>query len=152
VLPLGLPESSLPALIGDLAANNQTAIATVPGITPQIIGAGVGGLFEAYSLGFRFVWVAAGCFMVLAAVCKLNLPSCDLVHFYCSNKDAALFSGVSWNSMLTVIRLQVPSFWSTQLRSLTCTSMHLRRRARISSLRLIVSSQFPKNSLEHMHL
>jgi hypothetical protein len=95
VLPLGLPESSLPALIGDLAANNQTAIATVPGITPQSIGAGVGGLFDAYSLGFRFVWVAAGCFMALATICKLSLPPCDLVHFYWSDKDfSALFPGV----------------------------------------------------------
>jgi hypothetical protein len=72
VLPLGLPATSLPALIGDLAANNQTALGSVPGITPQIIGAGVGGLREAYNLGFRFVWIAAGCFMVLAAICKLD--------------------------------------------------------------------------------
>lgn len=70
VLPLGLPASSLPAFIGDLAANNQTDLATVPGVTGQIIGAGVGGLFEAYSIGFRFVWVAAGTFMLLAAICK----------------------------------------------------------------------------------
>jgi hypothetical protein len=73
VLPLGLPATSLPALIGDLAANNQTALGSVPGITPQIIGAGVGGLREAYNQGFRFVWVAAGCFMLLAAICMLNL-------------------------------------------------------------------------------
>ena len=73
MLPLGLPATSLPALIGDLAANNQTALGSVPGITPQIIGAGVGGLREAYTQGFRFVWVAAGCFMLLAAICTLNL-------------------------------------------------------------------------------
>lgn len=75
VLPLGLPASSLPAFIGDLAANNQTALTTVPGVTGQIIGAGVGGLFEAYSIGFRFVWVAAGTFMLLAAICKSNSPA-----------------------------------------------------------------------------
>lgn len=75
MLPLGLPESSLPAVIGDLAANNATALAMVEGVTPEIIGAGVGGLFEAYSLGFRFVWVAAGCFTVIAAVCKFSLRS-----------------------------------------------------------------------------
>jgi len=72
VLPLGLPETSLPLLIGDLAANNLTGVATIPGITAEIIGAGVGGLFEAYSLGFRFVWVAAGCFTVIAAICKFR--------------------------------------------------------------------------------
>ncbi len=71
VLPLGLPVNSLPAFIGDLAASNTTALQTVPGVTGQIIGAGVGGLFEAYSIGFRFVWVAAGCFTVVAAVSEL---------------------------------------------------------------------------------
>ena len=72
VLPLGLPATSLTALIDDLAADNQTALGSVPGITPQIIGAGVEGLREAYSLGFRFVWIAAGCFMVLATICKFE--------------------------------------------------------------------------------
>ncbi|CZR66918.1 related to potential drug facilitator PEP5 [Phialocephala subalpina] len=73
VLPLGLPASSLPAFIGDLAAQNQTALMTVPGVSLEIIGAGVGGLFEAYSLGFRFVWVAAACFMVVATIAAFFL-------------------------------------------------------------------------------
>jgi hypothetical protein len=64
-----------------LAANNQTALGSVPGITPEIIGAGVGGLFDAYSLGFRFVWVAAGCFTALAAICKSKLYLSPCVHF-----------------------------------------------------------------------
>lgn len=79
VLPLGLPPSSLPALISGLASNNQTALPVVPGVTPQIIGAGVGGLFEAYNIGFRFVWIAAGCFTVIATVCKYHyclFPMC----------------------------------------------------------------------------
>lgn len=62
-------------MIGDLAADNATALATVPGVTGQIIGAGVGGLYEAYSIGFRFVWIAAGCFTVIAAVCKFTATS-----------------------------------------------------------------------------
>lgn len=40
------------------------------GITPQIIGAGVGALFDAYALAFRYVWVAAGCFTVVAVICE----------------------------------------------------------------------------------
>jgi hypothetical protein len=82
VLPLGLPASSLTAFIGDLAAQNTTALVTVPGVTPEIIGAGVGGLYEAYSLGFRFVWVAAACFTVLAAICKLHLSHPLFAHVY----------------------------------------------------------------------
>jgi hypothetical protein len=70
VLPLGLPISSLPAFIRDLTAQNSTGLMLIPGVTPQIIGAGAGGLLEAYSIGFRFVWVAAGCFTAIAAVCK----------------------------------------------------------------------------------
>jgi len=74
-LPLGLPVDSLSDFIGDLVANNQTALATVKGVTPDIIGAGVGGLFDAYSIAFRFVWIAAACFSVVAVVCKSHLPS-----------------------------------------------------------------------------
>jgi len=73
VLPLGLPASSLTAFIGDLAANNDAALAKVPKVTPEIIEAGVGGLFEAYSIAFKFIWVAAACFMVFAAVGKTSL-------------------------------------------------------------------------------
>jgi len=47
-------------------------LADIPGVTPQIIGAGVGGLFEAFSIGFRYVWIAAGCFTVVAAICKFS--------------------------------------------------------------------------------
>jgi hypothetical protein len=75
VLPLGLPQSSLPEFIGDLANNNFTALTAVPGVTPQIIGAGVGGLFDAYALAFRYVWIAAGCFTVAAVICKSHLFS-----------------------------------------------------------------------------
>jgi hypothetical protein len=70
VLPLGFDPQYLPQLIGGLASNNNTAVGLVPGVTPQIIGAGVGGLFEAYAIGFRFVWVSAGCFVVVAWICK----------------------------------------------------------------------------------
>lgn len=70
VLPLGLPATSLPAFIGALASSDNAALAGIPGVTPQIIGAGVGGLFEAFSIGFRYVWVAAGCFTVIAAIGK----------------------------------------------------------------------------------
>lgn len=73
VLPLGLPVTSLPQLIGDLANSNTTDLPNIKGITPEIIGAGVGGLFEAFTLGFRYVWVAAGVFMFVAAIGKSSL-------------------------------------------------------------------------------
>src|SRR5690349_16295255 len=68
VLPLGLPPSSLPDFIGALAAHNDAALTKIPGVTGQIIGAGVGGLKEAFMQGFRYIWVTAACFTVLAVV------------------------------------------------------------------------------------
>ncbi|KFY91333.1 hypothetical protein V500_04719 [Pseudogymnoascus sp. VKM F-4518 (FW-2643)] len=73
VLPLGLPESSLPDFITALNNQNTEALGKIPGVTGQVIGAGVGGLREAYTLGFRFIWVAAGCFTVAAAVAGIFL-------------------------------------------------------------------------------
>ncbi|KAK0129671.1 hypothetical protein ONS96_000234 [Cadophora gregata f. sp. sojae] len=75
VLPLGLPPSSLPDFIGALAHSDTASLPGIPGVTPEIIGAGVGGLFEAFSIGFRYVWVAAGCFTVVAAIGKSLLSS-----------------------------------------------------------------------------
>ena len=70
VLPLGLPNSSLPALVKGFSSNNATAIAAVPGATKEIIAAGAEGVKDAYILGFRYVWVAAGCFTALATICQ----------------------------------------------------------------------------------
>jgi hypothetical protein len=68
VLPLGLSPKVLPEFIGALAANNQKLLISVPGVTPQIIGAGVQALKEAYLVSFRYIWVAAGAFMFIAAI------------------------------------------------------------------------------------
>jgi hypothetical protein len=68
VLPLGLPASSLPQFIDGLASENNTLVGMAPGVTPRIIEAGVGGLYEAYSQGFRYVWISAGVFMFVSAI------------------------------------------------------------------------------------
>jgi hypothetical protein len=70
VLPLGLPSSSLEAMIENLVLQNSTGLADIPGATNEIISAGLNGMQEAYILGFRYVWVAAGCFTALAAICE----------------------------------------------------------------------------------
>jgi hypothetical protein len=75
VLPLGLPNSSLPAIIEGLKANNATALSKVPGATPEIIAAGLAGLRDAQVLAFRVVWVTAGCFTAAAAICKCSARS-----------------------------------------------------------------------------
>jgi hypothetical protein len=62
----------LGTFIDALSSNNQTALAMVPGVTPQIIGAGVNGLQQAYLMSFRYVWVAAGAFSVVAGIGKFS--------------------------------------------------------------------------------
>lgn len=68
VLPLGLPKSSLGAFITALASDNIPAVEAVPGVTPQIISAGAYGLKQAFLLSFRWVWVTAGAFSLVAAI------------------------------------------------------------------------------------
>lgn len=59
VVPLGLNPQALPLFIGALAAHNDAALFAVPGVSPQIIGAGVQALQQAYLESFRGVWIAA---------------------------------------------------------------------------------------------
>ncbi|PVH69717.1 MFS general substrate transporter [Cadophora sp. DSE1049] len=75
VLPLGFPATELGLLIGALNSGNTTAIATIPGITPQILGAASGGLKEGYIHAFRYTWVAAACFSVVGLVTCLFLTN-----------------------------------------------------------------------------
>ncbi|KEF54831.1 uncharacterized protein A1O9_09273 [Exophiala aquamarina CBS 119918] len=76
VLPLGLPETSLGPFISSLTANNATAIAQIPGVNNEIIHAGGAALLDAFSVAFRYVWVAAGAFALPAIIGKV-LPTTD---------------------------------------------------------------------------
>jgi hypothetical protein len=70
VLPLGFPVANLKALIGALLSNNPTLVAKVPGVTQEIALAAEGALFEAYSISFRHVWIAATSFCAAGLVGK----------------------------------------------------------------------------------
>jgi hypothetical protein len=73
---MGLPPQSLAPFIGALAGQAPpSAIAAIPGVTPQIIGAGVGALHVAFQESFRWVYIAAA---VISAVCVIT--SCFLVN------------------------------------------------------------------------
>ncbi|KAF9774801.1 hypothetical protein IL306_007166 [Fusarium sp. DS 682] len=67
-LPLGLPASSLGDLIQALASQNKQAIATVPGITPQIAEAVVRGMKKAYVVAFRNSWIVSAAFSALLVI------------------------------------------------------------------------------------
>lgn len=53
VLPLGLPTESLGPFIQALSDHNDSAFATIEGVTPQIIQAGAHGLQQAYITSLR---------------------------------------------------------------------------------------------------
>jgi hypothetical protein len=69
-LPLGLPATSLPLLIGALTSHNISLLEKVPGATPEIIGAAGAALTDAYGVAFRNCWIAASCFIALAVIGK----------------------------------------------------------------------------------
>lgn len=73
VMPLGLDPDNLAPLIGALTTRNQTALRSIPGISPEIIQAASGALLDTYTLAFRHVWIAAACFVAVAAIAAIFL-------------------------------------------------------------------------------
>lgn len=73
VLPLGFSPQNLEAFIGALANNEQAVLAKIPGVTPQIIGAGVGALQRTYLQSFRNVWIAAAAISGVTVIGKSNI-------------------------------------------------------------------------------
>lgn len=75
VLPLGLSPDVLGRFIEALSANNQAALAGIPGVTPEIIQAGVHALQAAYVSSFRIMWIMPLVLSVLALSCKSQMVS-----------------------------------------------------------------------------
>jgi hypothetical protein len=67
----------VPDFITELVAQNTTALLTVPGVSPAIIGAGAGALLDTYASSFRNVWLTAIAFVSLAAVGKSSVSKTD---------------------------------------------------------------------------
>ncbi|KAH7216061.1 major facilitator superfamily domain-containing protein [Fusarium oxysporum] len=101
-LPLGLPASSLPALIQGLASQNKQAVAAVPGLTPEIAQAAVLGMKKAYLIAFRNAWI------VSASFCSLLLISCFFIKEQESEFDASIDAPVEINSKTLEVDEIVP--------------------------------------------
>lgn len=69
-MPLGLPASSLGALITALSEDNQAAFNRIPGVTDHIIAAAGDAYKAAYGVAFRNCWIAAACFCFVALIGK----------------------------------------------------------------------------------
>lgn len=68
----GLPESSLPELFAALNAGTATALAQVPGITPEIEAAVASSMSNAFAAAYAYVYyaaVAVGAVGLIACVC-----------------------------------------------------------------------------------
>lgn len=72
VLPLGLPNTSAEAFVTALATSNEQMLAKIPGVTPTLVQAGLGGMLDAYELAFRNVYITGACF---SASAFLSMPS-----------------------------------------------------------------------------
>lgn len=71
---LGLPETSVGALIAAITSQDSAALAEVPGATAEIIAAAQGGQLEAYALAFRNCWIASACFCLPGVISRFHLP------------------------------------------------------------------------------
>ncbi|TDZ15967.1 Trichothecene efflux pump TRI12 [Colletotrichum orbiculare MAFF 240422] len=68
VIPAGLSPQSLGAFILGLTSHDNDSIAQIPNITPEIIAKGANARLETYVVSFRHVWIAAACFVAVAAI------------------------------------------------------------------------------------
>lgn len=69
----GLPPSSIAEFVGALATNDQAALASVPGVTPDIILSGVAALQQAMADSLRVIFTICAPFGLLACVLCLFL-------------------------------------------------------------------------------
>lgn len=73
VAEAGLPLPEIPAFIGALLAQNTTAILSVPGVTPAIVGDAILAIDASYVQGFRLVYLISIGFGGAAIVSALFL-------------------------------------------------------------------------------
>ncbi|KAF6824041.1 siderophore iron transporter [Colletotrichum musicola] len=68
VVPAGFNPKNLGGLIGGLTTHNNELLASLPGITPEILAKAGIALLDTYVVAFRNVWIAAACFVAVAVV------------------------------------------------------------------------------------
>lgn len=75
VIPKGLSPENLGEFITALTARNETALHSIPDVTSQIIAAGANAVLDTYVQAFRHVWIAAACFVAVAAIGRFRLST-----------------------------------------------------------------------------
>ena len=72
VIPQGLSPEDLGDFIVALTGHNDTALASIPLVTPEVIQTGTTAMLNTYVQGFQHVWTAAACFVALASIGELS--------------------------------------------------------------------------------
>ena len=67
-LSAGLPPSSLKAFVQALAENDPAALSTIPGVTPDIVAAGIAALKQAFADSIRIIFIIAVPFGAVACL------------------------------------------------------------------------------------
>lgn len=88
VLPRGLAASQVGNLIQAIGSRNAKLLDEIPGINAEIIQFGTEAYENAYVLGFRYVWVAAGCFVAVAMIAAVFVA--DTKHEFNMHIDAPI--------------------------------------------------------------
>ncbi|KAF2162595.1 hypothetical protein M409DRAFT_58019 [Zasmidium cellare ATCC 36951] len=81
-LGAGLPSSSLMPFVAGLSAHNQTALSSIPGVTPAIISAGTAALKQAMAGSIRVVYIIAAPFGAVAVIACFFLGDLSKVMNY----------------------------------------------------------------------
>ena len=64
----GLPPASVEQFVGYILSHNETGLAEVPGVTPEIIHSGVQALLKTFVAGFQHVWATAAALVAVSAI------------------------------------------------------------------------------------
>lgn len=69
----GLPASSVKAFVGALASGDKSALGQIPGVTPELVAAGVAALKQAFADSIRVIFIIAAPFGIVACLLCLLL-------------------------------------------------------------------------------
>jgi hypothetical protein len=87
----GLPDALVPVLTTVLQIPDPRALASVPNLTPAVIGQLHAALAEAYASAFTYVWAAVAAFVAANAVAALFIG--DVSQTFTGHVESALEDG-----------------------------------------------------------
>lgn len=68
VVPLGLDPRNMGLFMEAFLSHDNESLRRIPNVTPGILSAAADVLLDTYESAFRNIWIAAGCFVLVAAI------------------------------------------------------------------------------------